>query len=236
MYKKENKLRLSFYSIYTLLVLLITHTVAAEARNYFQIESNNGYCLDVKGNGTGNLTPVIAYNCHGRDNQLWFSDRRGRIHSKSAPHMCLEAGNPRQGNTAFIYTCNKEKHQRWYWRGPYLHNRRNSDFVLDHFVSRGQVGVWQFHGRSNQKWRMIRQQVNDGYPYSFPEDRYPPQKRFQPRYSCYNYDINAGPIWDNQDAQYKCPRVCQQQRGKWTGHWRTTQWGQASVCSCKICD
>jgi hypothetical protein len=41
-------------------------------------------------------------------------------------------------------------------------------------------------------------------------------------------DINAGPIWSNDDAQQKCPRVCSGLR--WNGQWTTTQWGQMSEC------
>ncbi len=47
-------------------------------------------------------------------------------------------------------------------------------------------------------------------------------------------DINAGPIWNQPDAQQKCPRVCGQAGGQWTGHWRTTQMGQMSVCNCQM--
>ncbi|MFT3776115.1 MAG: mannan-binding lectin [Minicystis sp.] len=42
------------------------------------------------------------------------------------------------------------------------------------------------------------------------------------------FDVNAGPIWSNADAQTKCPVVC---RGlQWNGQWTTTVPGQMSVC------
>lgn len=41
-------------------------------------------------------------------------------------------------------------------------------------------------------------------------------------------DVPAGPIWDNADAQAKCPSVCSAQ--EWNGQWATTQWGVMSVC------
>lgn len=47
-------------------------------------------------------------------------------------------------------------------------------------------------------------------------------------------EINAGPIWNQPDAQQKCPRVCGQAGGQWNGHWRTTQFGQMSVCNCQM--
>jgi hypothetical protein len=46
-------------------------------------------------------------------------------------------------------------------------------------------------------------------------------------------EIEAGPLWNNMDAQNKCPNVCSQRGAeKWTGEWRTTQMGRMSVCSC----
>lgn len=46
-------------------------------------------------------------------------------------------------------------------------------------------------------------------------------------------EVDAGPIWNNIDAQRKCGPVCAQAGGTWTGHWRTTQMGRQSVCDCK---
>lgn len=47
-------------------------------------------------------------------------------------------------------------------------------------------------------------------------------------------DINAGPIWNQADAQTKCPRVAADARGRWTGQWRTTQAGRMSVCEVEL--
>ncbi len=44
----------------------------------------------------------------------------------------------------------------------------------------------------------------------------------------------AGPLFNQFDAQNKCPGVCQQAGGgAWDGNWKTTQPGRMSVCSCK---
>lgn len=45
-------------------------------------------------------------------------------------------------------------------------------------------------------------------------------------------DVDAGPIWNQADAQHKCPAVCQGVGGKWNGQWTTTVPGQMSVCGC----
>jgi hypothetical protein len=48
-------------------------------------------------------------------------------------------------------------------------------------------------------------------------------------------DIQAGPIWDQQDAEKKCPKVCDENNGSWNGQWRTTIPGEMSVCGCTTC-
>jgi hypothetical protein len=50
-----------------------------------------------------------------------------------------------------------------------------------------------------------------------------------PAKSC---DVNAGPIWNQQDAETKCPKTCGNGWGAWNGQWKTTQPGKMSVCGC----
>lgn len=49
----------------------------------------------------------------------------------------------------------------------------------------------------------------------------------------YAKQINAGPIWNQRDANYKCPSVCAARNRTWTGNWVTTDPGRMSVCKCK---
>ncbi|MFO1314704.1 MAG: mannan-binding protein [Burkholderiales bacterium] len=45
---------------------------------------------------------------------------------------------------------------------------------------------------------------------------------------------NAGPLWNQMDAQNKCPDVCRASGGRtWDGNWKTTEPGRMSVCSCQ---
>ena len=45
---------------------------------------------------------------------------------------------------------------------------------------------------------------------------------------------NAGPLWNQIDAQNKCPDVCRSAGGRtWDGNWKTTEPGRMSVCSCQ---
>ena len=57
---------------------------------------------------------------------------------------------------------------------------------------------------------------------------------FVPIASAKNVAIQAGPIWNQQDANVKCKRLARSVKGVWTGHWWTTQQGKMSVCSIKI--
>jgi hypothetical protein len=44
-------------------------------------------------------------------------------------------------------------------------------------------------------------------------------------------DVEAGPIWSEDDARVKCPVAAYAVRGVWTGEWRTIRRGEMSVCS-----
>ena len=40
----------------------------------------------------------------------------------------------------------------------------------------------------------------------------------------------AGPIFNQADANLKCPALAKRENAEWTGQWRTTQFGVMSVC------
>lgn len=42
--------------------------------------------------------------------------------------------------------------------------------------------------------------------------------------------VEVGPIWNQRDAEAKCPAKARELRGEWTGGWWTTQPGRMSVC------
>jgi hypothetical protein len=60
---------------------------------------------------------------------------------------------------------------------------------------------------------------------------WPPRPR--PRHKILR-NIKTGPIWNNIDAQNKCPAVCRRAGGKWTGQWHTVRYGRQSVCECRM--
>jgi hypothetical protein len=46
--------------------------------------------------------------------------------------------------------------------------------------------------------------------------------------------VEAGPIWNQADAQRKCPEVAKANGGTWNGQWRTTVPGRMSVCELRL--
>ncbi len=44
--------------------------------------------------------------------------------------------------------------------------------------------------------------------------------------------VEAGPIWNNDDAKGKCPKLCLPPT-RWNGQWWTTVQGKMSVCECE---
>ena len=46
--------------------------------------------------------------------------------------------------------------------------------------------------------------------------------------------IPAGPIWNQEDAEKKCPIVCAAHLGTWTGVWNTVVPSAMSVCECEF--
>jgi phospholipase C len=46
-------------------------------------------------------------------------------------------------------------------------------------------------------------------------------------------EVEVGPIWNQMDAERKCPQAARAAGGTWTGDWRTTRPGQMSVCEIK---
>lgn len=50
----------------------------------------------------------------------------------------------------------------------------------------------------------------------------------------FKLDVPAGPIWNNEDAKWKCEAICASYNGKWTGKWHTIVEGAMSVCECEF--
>jgi hypothetical protein len=47
-------------------------------------------------------------------------------------------------------------------------------------------------------------------------------------------EVEAGPIWNQADAQRKCSQIATANGGVWDGQWRTTVPGRMSVCELRL--
>ena len=54
----------------------------------------------------------------------------------------------------------------------------------------------------------------------------------QHRLPTFTLDVPAGPIWDQADAETKCPIACASHGGLWNGQWTTVVPDLMSVCGC----
>lgn len=119
----------------------------------------------------------------------------------------------RNGRIAFRFT----EMQRDEW-SVYLHDTsRNVQLQLDLFrrkISYGQIG-----GSRSDLY-----DITGAGPGASPYRPAPPPVVRRTR------NVNAGPIWNQQDALVKCPVAAFAVGGTWTGAWRTTIEGQMSVC------
>jgi hypothetical protein len=52
--------------------------------------------------------------------------------------------------------------------------------------------------------------------------------------SKYNISIPVGPIWNQKDAETKCPIACAAHSGKWNGQWTTVVPNKMCICICEL--
>lgn len=94
-------------------------------------------------------------------------------------------------------------------------------------VRRGNILITERRGAFRPLYRISRTsqsgsampgiRANDGWG-SFNRERFIVEER------------EAGPIWNQADANGKCAALARRENAEWTGQWRTTQLGVMSVC------
>ncbi|MBQ0787862.1 MAG: mannan-binding lectin [Oceanihabitans sp.] len=52
--------------------------------------------------------------------------------------------------------------------------------------------------------------------------------------STFKLDIPGGPIWNDEDAKEKAPRIAAAHQGKWNGQWTTTNPNEMSVVGVEL--
>ncbi|MGI0116618.1 ricin-type beta-trefoil lectin domain protein [Zooshikella sp. RANM57] len=224
---------------YLFLLLSVVLNVYA-GNQYYKIISSNNLCLDVEGNQVTNYTPVKLYPCHGRDNQLWYTDSRGRLHPKSANNMCLDAGLPGAGNNTYIKHCKNQHRQAWFIINGYIYSGGNTDFVLDYGASSRTVFLSEFNANVTQQWRKVLVHSNNksNKSYTFNSDKNNKQ------YFCFNdIWVKIGPVSDFEVVNTLCPIECEEKAEpgrstyEWNGKWKIISGsdGTQTICNCRTC-
>lgn len=104
------------------------------ASQYSLLKSEvSGLCLDINGGRMENGNRVLAWTCHGGDNQRWRVDAAsGHVHSKKDPRFCLDnRGNTQAGGTEWgIWRCVDSDNLRFFWTGNSLRPYKNIDLLM----------------------------------------------------------------------------------------------------------
>ena len=96
------------------------------------------------------------------------------------------------------------------------------------------TGNWRKVGANNQSVCQIRVETA-GKPVVKSETTYVPLPKPVPAAPARNVrEIFAGPIWDDAQANKKCPLIAANNKGVWTGKWRKTGPNHNSLCSVRF--
>lgn len=65
-----------------------------------------------------------------------------------------------------------------------------------------------------------------------PQPWQPPYPYHRHHHRANTFVVQAGPIWNQSDASFKCPNICGMNNANWTGSWTTTDTAAMSICKC----
>ena len=76
---------------------------------------NSGKCVDDRGSGTSDGTPIQVYDCNGTGAQVWLHDSPGKTTSFSVQGMCMDdtSSGTSNGTKIQLYQCNDTGAQKW---------------------------------------------------------------------------------------------------------------------------
>jgi Ricin-type beta-trefoil lectin domain/Peptidase family M23 len=84
--------------------------------NSQEIRHESGKCIDAGDINNSNNRWLRIHECHGGNNQKWYADGSGRIHSVANGNLCVDSwsGNY-SGSDLIMYGCNTTNDQKWSW-------------------------------------------------------------------------------------------------------------------------
>jgi hypothetical protein len=84
-----------------------------------QIVGIGGKCLNVKGGGDADGTPIILWPCSGTENEQWHY-RHGRIVGIGGKCLNVAGGGDANGTPIILYHCSGTDNERWHREGRRL--------------------------------------------------------------------------------------------------------------------
>lgn len=154
--------------------------------------------------------------CDGQPNQVWRLERSALINQANG--RCLDVHGPDVGlDGARLQTsrCQGSPNQQWRQEQGQLISQADGRcleaFGAERERGMAHVQTWACQGTERQRWAFSPAQARQASP--------APALR----------NVEAGPLWNDADANQKCPAVC---GGNWSGQWHTTVPGRMSVCTC----
>lgn len=209
--------------------------------------------------GTGVVAWPANENGNGSDNQHWelVGAPGGGYFIRSRMHglvLDIDGGRREPGTRLIVWPAKPQGNANQIWdlvpcggpgpgrgRGFHIKSRLNN-YVLD--VEGGnrspgtRIIAYPAHpycSSLNQLWDVLSpvQQLSPPPPPPPPPGYRPPPPPHRPPHggAPISEAREAGPIWNNGDAQGKCARVCAPP-SSWTGQWWTTRPNEMSVCEC----
>ena len=119
--------------------------------------AHSGKCVDVKGYSKKKRAKIHQWKCHGKNNQRWTMDKKGRLISKnSGKCLDIKGGSKKKGARVHQWNCHNGKNQQWYFTAKgELKSKLNGKCldVKSHSKKNGGVfHMWNCHGGKNQKF------------------------------------------------------------------------------------
>ncbi len=197
-------------------------------------------CLDVDASRNADGQKIQLWDCNGGPNQKWSPAFANQI--KGWGGRCLDVKNSgtANGTPVIIYPCTGNANQKWRWETP--NPARNITFVnrtklpVLVFNSRGQV-TKRISGmrnaiqvsRDGETWK-VSVEIGTGTGRNRPIGAYRATNSLSQQVEVVTVAVEAGPIFNQQQANEKCNALARTSRGAWTGGWWTTVQGRMSVC------
>ncbi|GAA4651214.1 hypothetical protein GCM10023116_34970 [Kistimonas scapharcae] len=134
------------------LQLLVSYVGSLDGsdKQYMRIHNGDGHCLVARGANEG--ANIEHWYCGSYDDQFWYQDAQGRLHTKLNEGYCA-TGQPWNNGWFYLTRCSDSSYQKWEFNGSQLRLKEHPQYVADDYKGGvWQVGMWQASGSANQRW------------------------------------------------------------------------------------